>query len=116
MRRIVIAAMAATLVASSLTLGAPGAAAAPLPFVAPPGMVPPGMALAAQYQTVQYWDPRGYDNGWERRQQWRAWRREQDEARIAEAARREAWRIEQEREQRRAWRHQNGYGPRHGGW
>lgn len=37
-------------------------------------------------------------------QQRREWRRERDEARIAEAARQEAWRIEQEREQRREWR------------
>ncbi len=39
----------------------------------------------------------------ERRRQWREWSRQQDEARIAEAARREAMLIEQEREQRRAW-------------
>lgn len=53
------------------------------------------------------------DDGWERRRQWREWRQERDEARIAEAARREAWRIEAEREQRRAWRRamreQHGY-------
>ena len=67
--------------------------------------------------TVQYWGAGPHsDDGWERRQQWREWRRERDEARIAEAARREAWRIEQEREQRRAerraWREQRyGYGP-----
>ncbi len=46
----------------------------------------------------------------------REWRQQRDEARIAEAARREAWHIEQEREQRRAWRHaqreqQYGHGP-----
>ena len=89
------------------------AAAAP---VAPSGMV----------HTVQYWGagPHYTHDGWELRQQWREWRRERDEARIAEAARREAWRIEQEREQRRAWRRamreqQYGYGPAHGyyrGW
>jgi len=34
----------------------------------------------------------------------REWRQQHDEARIAEAARAEAWRIQQEREQRRQWR------------
>ena len=94
---------------------APAAAAAP---VAPSEMV----------HTVQYWGagpPQPWDDGWERRHQWRAWRQQQDEARIAEAARREAWRIEQERQQRRAWwraqREQQsfgGYGPGYyrGGW
>ncbi|MXP65885.1 hypothetical protein E0493_21285 [Roseomonas sp. M0104] len=77
-----------------------------------------GPAPAPAVQMVQYWTPAPYDGGWERRPAWREWRRERDEARIAEAARREAWRIEQEREQRRAWREQQyGYGRRHGrGW
>lgn len=103
MRRIRVAA-AALLTASLLALASQPASAAPA-----------ARALAAApvaAQTVQYWDPRTGDDRWERRQQWRAWRRDQDEARIADAARREAWRIEQEREQRRAWRHQHGYGPR----
>ncbi len=66
---------------------------------------------------IQYWGtaPRPWDGGeWERRQRRREWRAWRDEARIAEAARREAWRIEREREERRAWRHvqrQGGYGP-----
>jgi hypothetical protein len=57
--------------------------------------------------TVQYWGAPPYrsDDDWERRRHWRERREQRDEARIAEAARREAWRIEQEREQRRAWRH-----------
>jgi hypothetical protein len=43
------------------------------------------------------------------------WREQRDEARIADAARREAWRIEQDSEQRRTWRQaqreqQYGYG------
>jgi hypothetical protein len=90
--------------------------------LAPSGALaaPVGSILAGEAGTihrVQYWDQRPYDGRWERRQQWREWRRERDEARIAEAARREAWRIEQEREQRRAWRYQNGYGPRYErGW
>lgn len=46
----------------------------------------------------------GYGSGhpdWRQRQEWR---RARDEARIAEAARQEAWRIQQEHEQRREWR------------
>ena len=67
------------------------------------------------YGSGPYWG----DDGWERRRQWREFRRERDEARIAEAARREAWRIEQEREQRRAWRRamreqRYGYDPAYG--
>jgi len=90
---------------------------APLTASAAPAGAARGAAVSAVH-TVQYWTPSPYDGGWERRQAWREWRRERDEARIAEAARREAWRIEQEREQRRAWREQQyGYGPRHGhGW
>lgn len=108
MRRIVVAA-AAAMTTSLLTLTAHNASAAP---AATSVAAPPAVA-----QTVQYWYQRPYDGNWERRQQWREWRRERDEARIAEAARREAWRIEQEREQRRAWRHQHGYGPRYErGW
>jgi hypothetical protein len=88
----------------------------PLSASAAPIVNAPG-DWAGAVHNVQYWDPRAYDGGWGRRQQWREWRRERDEARIAEAARREAWRIEQEREQRRAWRHQYGYGPRYErGW
>ncbi|MBC7433821.1 MAG: hypothetical protein H7345_17320 [Rubritepida sp.] len=53
-------------------------------------------------------------------QQRREWRRQRDEARIAEAARQEAWRIGQEREQRREWRRaqreQSGYGYYQRGW
>jgi hypothetical protein len=64
-------------------------------------------------RTAQYYSPGPQyrpDDGWERRRQWRELRRERDEARIAEAARQEAWRIEQEREQRRAWRREQRYG------
>lgn len=108
MRRIVVAA-AAAMTASLLTLAAHNASAAP---AATSVAAPPAVA-----QTVQYWNQRPYDGNWERRQQWQELRRERDEARIAEAARREAWRIEQEREQRRAWLHQRGYGPRYErGW
>lgn len=108
MRRIVMVAAAA--VAASMVVLTPVQASPAL--MADVTAIPP-----AEPFNVQYWDPRPYDGGWKRRQQWREWRREQDEARIAEAARREAWRIEQEREQRRAWRQYHGYGPRYDrGW
>ncbi len=71
--------------------------------------------------TPQFYGARPYwgDDGGERRRQWREWRRARDEARIAEAARREASRVEQERKQRWAWRRamrerQYGYGPAYG--
>jgi hypothetical protein len=102
-------AMVAAVAVNAITLAPAGASAAPA------AQVP--AAAAHVVQPVQYWEPRPYDGGWERRQQWREWRRERDEARIAEAARREAWRIEQEREQRRAWRQDHGFGPGyHRGW
>ena len=66
---------------------------------------------------VQYYGagPQHRDDGWERRRHRREWRHERDEARVAEAARREAYRIEAEREQRRAWRRaQHGYDPAYG--
>ena len=94
------------------------------------GLLAPAAGQAAPrdpaLQPVQYWGSgpqQVWDGGWDRRAQWHEWRRERDEARIAEAARREAWRIEQEREQRRAWwraqREQSyyyGQGGYRGGW
>ena len=59
------------------------------------------LAQPAQYSGEQ----RRYDGGWDQRREWREHRRAREEARIAEAARREAYRIEQERAERRAWRH-----------
>ena len=57
-------------------------------------------------QPIQYYgERRGDDGGWDQRRDWREHRRAREEARIAEAARREAYRIEQERAERRAWRH-----------
>jgi hypothetical protein len=92
-------------------------ALAPLTAAAGPASVPP-VASHAAVRTAQYWGagPQSWDDGRERRRQWRAWREQRDEARIAEAAQREAWRIEQEREQRRAWwraqrEQQYGYAP-----
>ncbi len=60
---------------------------------------------AASLHTVQYYGERRYGGGWERRQHRQAHRRARDDARIAAAARREAYRIREERAQRRAWRH-----------
>ncbi|MBR0663856.1 hypothetical protein GXW71_05735 [Roseomonas hellenica] len=63
---------------------------------------PAGQALTVQYQVVP-----GADDmtEWERRRQWREMRQARDQARIEEAARREAQRIEEERQERRArWR------------
>ena len=98
MGRVMAMAAAAVLVGAATVAPthAPAAQAAAAPVLAPQSLHP-----------VQFYGAGPYygDDGWERRRQWREWRRERDEARIAEAARREAWRIEQEREQRRAWRH-----------
>ena len=60
---------------------------------------------AGQGYGGQGYGGQGYGGGyggpdWQQR---REWRRERDEARIAEAARQEAFRIQQEREQRWAW-------------
>jgi hypothetical protein len=97
-----IASLVIAVVALGLSASVPvSASAAPAPASAAQA-TPVGMA-----QSVQYWGSGPYqsDDGWERRRQWREWRAQRDEARIAEAAQREAWRIEQEREARRAWRH-----------
>ncbi len=104
-----------TIAAAALGLSA----LAPASGSAGPASVAP-VAPTVAVHSVQYWGAGPYSHDdWERRDQWREWRRERDEARIAEAARREAWRIEQEREQRRAWRRamreqQYGSGPAYG--
>lgn len=76
-----------------------------------------GYYQPAQYYGAPYGAPGAYgEDRWERRQAWRQWRHQQDEMRIQDAARREAWRIQQEREQRRAWwQAQHGYGYGYGG-
>lgn len=86
-----------------------------------PNHVQAAAAAAAPLATPSFLHPvQFYDDGrWERRRERQEWRQERDEARIAEAARREAYRIEAEREQRRAWRRerreqQYGYGPAYG--
>ena len=104
--------------AAAALVGAATLAPTPTPAAEPevaPVAVPLLLHPAQFYGARPYWG----DGGGERRRQWREWRRARDEARIAEAARREAWRIEQERKQRRAWRRamrerQYGYGPAYG--
>ena len=110
MRRMITMAAAAALVGTAAMAPTPASAASAVAApVAAPGPLQPAQFFGA--------GPHWGDDGWERRRQWREWRQHQDEMRIAEAARREAWRIEQEREQRRAWRramreqHGHGYGP-----
>ncbi len=114
MRRSLMAMAAAAVLLGAATLAttpAPAAPAAAAASVAAPELVRP----VQFYGEGPYWG----DDGWERRRQWREWRRARDEARIAEAARREVWRIEREREERRAWRRamrgqHHGYGPAFG--
>ena len=112
MRRSVMALAAAAALVGTTAMAptsAPAAQPSAVPIAAPESVHP-----------VQFYGagPHWGDDGWERRRQWREWRQRQDEARIAEAARREAWRIEREREQRRAWRRavrgQHGHGPVYG--
>lgn len=79
-----------------------GTSLAPRPAEAGQGAIPEARLVQWYGYGAPAWQQ---DDRWERRRAWREWRQAQDEARIAEAARREAWRIEQEREQRRAWRH-----------
>jgi hypothetical protein len=88
--------MIAALVGAAL-----GCAATLVPGTSVAGTAPPGIVSdAALLSTVQYRGERPYGGGWERRHA----RRARDEARMAAAARREAYRIRQERAHRRAWR------------
>jgi hypothetical protein len=107
-----------TMAAGAALVGAAALAATPAPAasaVAAPVDAPRSLHPVQFYGTGLHWG----DDGWERRRQWREWRERRDEARIAEAARREGWRIEREREQRWAWRRamreQYGYG-HHRSW
>ena len=106
------------LAAASTLVGAAALAPKPAPAAEQP-VVP--VASPSFLHPVQFYGagPHWSGDGWERRREWREWRERRDEARIAEAARREAYRIEAEREQRRAWRRamreqQYGYGPAYG--
>ncbi|HYI84303.1 MAG TPA: hypothetical protein VEX11_13960 [Acetobacteraceae bacterium] len=89
--------MAAT-VAAALAVTAGSALAAP--------RMAPFSASGHAAEQVQYYPDWHARRDWdERRWHLREQRRAYDEERIAEAARREAWRIERERAERRAWRH-----------
>lgn len=107
MRRMITMAAAAAFVGAATLALAPAAPAAERSAapIASPSLLRP----VQFYGGVPY-----YGGDWERRRHGREWRRERDGRRIEEAARREAWRIEREREERRAWRRamreQYGYG------
>jgi hypothetical protein len=93
--------IAAAVLATGLVTGIAGPARAFQPYAQGYGTP----AFQAPGYGVQAYGNQGYGFGqpdWRQRQEWR---RERDEARIAEAARQEAWRIQQEHEQRREWRH-----------
>ena len=103
MRRNTMAAAVATVAAVFAAAGGGALAAQP---IAPLGASPHAAAEQVQYYYPDWQGPRGFpgdfeERRWHRRQQRRAY----EEERIAEAARREAWRIERERAERRAWRH-----------
>jgi hypothetical protein len=102
-------AMAALVVAAlGGTAAAPSASAA----AAAPGV----SREAAMLHAAQYYGERPYRGDWGPRHRWREHRRAHDEARIAEAARREAYRIQQGRAYRHAARHarRDHYGPYRG--
>ncbi len=72
-----------------------------------------GQGYGGQGYGGQGYGGQGYGGQGDGQPEWqhrREWRRERDEARIAEAARQEAFRIQQEREQRWAWRRAHGGG------
>jgi hypothetical protein len=92
--------MALVAAAAAMFTAAGGALAAPA--TALPEAPRHAAAERVQYYQPDWRGPRDFDeHRWHRRQQRRAF----EEERIAEAARREAWRIERERAERRAWRH-----------
>jgi hypothetical protein len=113
MRRSLMALVAA----SALVVGG---ALAPEPALAAEQAVAPFVSPSFLHP-VQFYgaEPHWGGDGWDRRGWRQEWRRERDEARIAEAARQEMYRIEAEREQRRAWwrarrEQQHGYAPAYG--
>ena len=105
MRRAIALAAAAVVVGTAALVPTSAIAAQAVEPVAAPSFLHP----VRFYGAGPHWG----GDGWDRRREWR------DEARIAEAARREAYRIEKGREQRRAWRRamreqQHGSGPSYG--
>ncbi len=87
---------------AALVMAALGGTAAQVPSAAAAAHVSPGAALL---HTAHYYGERPYRGDWGPRHRWREHRRAHEEARIAEAARREAYRIQQERAYYRAARH-----------
>ena len=103
---------------AALVVAALGGTAAQAPGASATAAAPGVSRDAALLHTAQYYGERHYSGDWGPRHRWREHRRAHEGARIAEAARREAYRIEQERMQHRAWRRamreQQGYGPTYG--
>jgi Spy/CpxP family protein refolding chaperone len=90
---------------AALVAAALGGAAAQAPSASAAAAAPGVSQHAALLHAVQYYGERPYGGDWGPRHHWREHRRARDEARIAEAARREAYRIQQERAYRRAARY-----------
>ena len=90
---------------AALVVAALSGAAAQAPNAAAAAAAPGVSRDAALLRTVQYYGERRHRGDWETRHHWREHRRGHDEARVAEAARREAYRIQQERAYHRAARH-----------
>jgi hypothetical protein len=99
MRRTMMAAAVAAAFGAVLTVAGGSASAAP-------GVAAPGVHRPLAAETVQYYPGwHGHRDFDERRYHRREMRRAYEQERIADAARREARRIEIERAERRAWRH-----------
>jgi hypothetical protein len=90
---------------AALVVAALGGTAAQVPSAAAVAGAPGVSRDSALLHAAQYYGERHYGGDWGPRHRWREHRRARDEARIAEAARREAYRIQQERAYRRAARH-----------
>ena len=89
------------------TFGIMTAVALAASFGTAPASAAPPHSVPQAIQPVQYYGaaPQYRDDGWDQRRAWQERREARDEARINEAARREALAIEREREERHAWRH-----------
>src|SRR5690349_15615416 len=105
--------MRKSMLATAVTAGLGVPTLAPAHASTFPAVIAP-LDAAQAIHSIQYWGagPQAGYEGWQQRRQSR---QQQDEARVAEAARREAMQIEREREQRRAWHRaqreqQYGYG------
>lgn len=104
MRRITMAALTLAAVLGGAVAASPAEAAGAKPY---------SRTRDAGVQPVHYDSPYHAPH----RQHWHEQRRAHDQRRMAEAARREALRIERERAERRAWRHaQRHQYSQHRGW